>query len=205
VRLRRGFGRRASDGWHDHGSGLEHVWGGESFSEWMWNVAFDGIGSTAIATLVAVYFVLRTLRNDRQLAGEAVVQQQRLDREAAFEAWCQRALDAARRITKGGTFYNVHTSDLGPWLTDVRHLALSAPPDEALLVRILQAAVDSAEQRVRGITGTVGHPEVVNAVLSVESALQKRLALPDYFRAVDVEVGDDAVLQIETGAKYLFP
>lgn len=44
------------------------MWGGKSFGDWVWNVAFDGIGSTAIATLAAVLFVLRQLRADRDLA-----------------------------------------------------------------------------------------------------------------------------------------
>jgi hypothetical protein len=170
------------------------VWGGQSFSEWLWNVAFDGIASTAIATVVAVYFVRRTLRHDRELAAIALTAQRRSDRESAFEASCQRVLDQTKEMF-GGT---LSLPDFMRWRNDLFHLAIGVPVEEPLLAEILKALHDvSAEMRTdRALRA--------NVVSTLWSALAKRLAVPIYFLAVDSEVGEDAIATIRRGEAYNF-
>jgi hypothetical protein len=169
-------------------------WGGRGFEEWMWNVAFDGIGSTAIATVVAVYFVLRTLRQDQQLAAQSLLDQQRMDRVAAFEAACQRMVDSTKTQLSAASSTPARTA----WRNDLFHLALAVPADETLLAELLRTASDAARE-FQGEKAARG-----NVVASVWSALAKRLAVPTYFDGVDPEVAADAVATVRRGERYNF-
>lgn len=188
-------------------------WGGQPFEDWIWNVAFDGIGSTVVATAVAVLFVLRQLRTDRAHVLAQMEHDQDLAREEVLGADCralsargQQLIDELVRPTLSPYERFRTVNDFHGDLLEVGNRLGRTHPHLQL---VLYAAADTVDYRVfiedlSPAEYTDRFNRTSGALQSIVNILKTRAVTPDMARGLTEADRDQYIEMIRNGASVNF-
>jgi hypothetical protein len=169
---------------------MEHL----TDSDWWWSVGLDGLGSTAIAAVIAVAGVMIALRNDRNLAWQN-----------SFEADLREQLKLTRALRQAcvaraageDTGYEVYLHLIN-WQVDLDHLAHRVSTVEPCLSAVLTAARKRTEGRW---PGRPSDQQVVNdALQNAENTFNRRVSSPSLYKRMSRADCDEEVKAIRDGA-----
>ena len=175
-----------------------HIPGSErlSSSDWWWDVALDGIATTGIATGIAVWLVIRTLRHDRETAQETEI----LASCRASLANTQEVMRAFEEADRPG---GLTFDSMGQWLRGLRSLCNQVQAREPKMSELLTELIYSASNS-HVEPANVDEQRFKHAAGGVETVLLNRVAYgPALWKSMSPERFDQQVLRARGSIDFI--